>query len=219
MRQFLPLLLSGLLFFPEVIWAQETRTSIPCAGTIKTRQSGRLSSCILAADYPTPEGVLPSGSRVLFLNDGTPYECVISRESAFGEHLLPAKTTVFYNHWGNRFSFWLPKETRLAGFAVRKSTDGIGNKLHTNGTLKAIWLAYDQDISGVPCSSSQNIFRFGWSVMTLGTKRMVWFYEDGTLQQAMLSRDYSAQGFSFKKGDLIYLDQNGRIVQNAKWME
>jgi hypothetical protein len=45
---------------------------------------------------------------------------------------------------------------------------------------------------------------------------MVWFYDDGHLQQAMLSQDFSLQGHSFKKGDVISLGPDGQVDMNAK---
>ena len=56
----------------------------------------------------------------------------------------------------------------------------------------------------------------GFDVIRLGTQRMAWFYDNGQLQQAMLSQDVTLQGHSFKKGEVISLGFDGKIVLNAK---
>jgi hypothetical protein len=45
---------------------------------------------------------------------------------------------------------------------------------------------------------------------------MAWFHDNGHLQQAMLSRDVTLQGHSFKKGDVINLDPDGKVDLKAK---
>jgi hypothetical protein len=53
-------------------------------------------------------------------------------------------------------------------------------------------------------------------VIRLGTQRMAWFYDTGRLQQAMLSRDFTLQGQSFAKGDVISLGPDGKVDLTAK---
>ena len=104
----------------------------------------------------------------------------------------------------------------LQGFLVRGQTNGAGIRLHPNGKLLAIWLAGDQEIDGVPCTSSMNIFQMGLGVISLGTQRMAWFYNNGRLRQAMLSRDIVLQGHSFNAGDVISLTRDGQIDLQAE---
>jgi hypothetical protein len=99
---------------------------------------------------------------------------------------------------------------------VKGQDDGRGARLHRNGKLLAIWLAQDEMIDGVPCTSSGNPFRMGLTAARLGTQRMAWFYENGHLQQAMLSQDFIVQGHSFKKGEVISLTLDGQVDVHAK---
>jgi hypothetical protein len=197
-------------------FSQQKILSVPCLGTVKYHKNGKIKSCYLAQNYEVEGNLLPAGSKLFFWDNGNPSECWISKEANFYGQLLPAKTSVFFNRWGHKFCFWLPKEMRIQGHLIASTNDGIGNSLHLNGKLKAIWLAGDEDINGIPCSSSENIFKYGFHVMSLGTKRMVWFYDTGQLQQAMISHEITIQGYQFKKGDIIYFDKNGKIDLNSK---
>lgn len=199
--------------------SQQLIQSIPYGGKMEFYRSGKIRTCYLSKDYDKDGNILPVGSKLFFEENGNLTGCRISKESKFYGQLFPAHTCVFFNRWGHKFSFWLPEDTQIQGRLIAATSDGIGNSLLLNGKLKAIWLADDDEINGVPCSSSMNIFRFGSRVLSLGTKRMVWFYDNGQLQQAMLSRDVIIQGHSFKKGDLIYFDLDGRIDLNPKYVE
>ena len=84
--------------------------------------------------------------------------------------------------------------------------------MFANGKLSAIWLANDETNEGIPCTSNVNIFKYGFSVISKGTNRMVFFHEYGKLQQAMLSKDIFIQRQPLKKGDLVRFDENGKIL-------
>jgi hypothetical protein len=218
----IPIIISFVFSMCQPSSSNSTRQiiqSVPCVGKVQYHKNGKLQSCYLAQDYRIEGNQLPAGSRLFFFKDGNPSECWISKEASFYGQSLPAKTSVFFNRWGFKFSFWLPKEMRIQGHLIPSTHDGVGNSLHLNGKLKAIWLADDEEINGVPCSSSGDIRRFGKKVLSLGTKRMVWFYDNGNLQQAMISRDITIQGYPFKKGDIIYFGADGRIDLNAKKLE
>ena len=147
------------------------------------------------------------GGQRLAWQDGTVYG-----------QTLPARTALHFANGDQLRHFWLPKETvtALQGHLVKGQDDGAGSRLHPNGTLLAIWLAQDEVIEGVPCTSSGNPFRMGLTAARLGTQRMAWFYDNGRLQQAMLSQDFTLQGHSFKKGEVISLDRDGKVDLNAK---
>ena len=55
----------------------------------------------------------------------------------------------------------------------------------------------------------------GLRAMSLGTRRMAWFYDNGRLQRAMLSRDAVIQGHTFKRGDIIRLRRDGTVDLTA----
>jgi hypothetical protein len=189
---------------------------IPCKGEVKFFENNKLNTCCLSQDYTLDEYLLPAGSILNLDSDGKISSCIISQETNFCGQLLPAKTSVFFNMWGEKLSFWLPKNTIIQGYLVGASNDGPGTPLYPNGKLKEFWLQKDLLIDNVPCTSSANIFKYGWHVISLGTDRRVKFYDDGHLQRAMLSADATIQGHSYKKGELIYFDKDGKIDLKVK---
>lgn len=139
----------------------------------------------------------------------------LSRASPVYGQPLPAGTLLHFAHRQLRH-FWLPADTMIQGHLVRAQDDGAGARLHPNGRLQAIWLAHDEVIDGVPCTSSGNILRMGLGVIRLGTMRMAWFRPSGRLQQCMLSRDVTLDGHPLHKGDVLVLDVDGHIDLRAE---
>ena len=189
---------------------------IPCKGEVKYFENNKLNSCFLAKDFTIEEYLLPAGTKLFLNNDGTLSRCIISKETNFFGQTLPAKTNVFLNMWENKLSFWLPENTIIQGYLIGASNDGIATPLYPNGKLKEIWLLNDTLIDKIPCTTSGNLFKYGWHVAHLGTERRVKFYDNGHLQRALLSRDVTIQGHSYKKGELIFLDKDGKIDLNVK---
>jgi len=192
---------------------------IPCKGDVNYFFNHKLRRCTLSKDYTYDGFTMPSGSLLYLFKSGTPEICEISREASFNGLLLPANSKVMYNIYGQKTGFWLAEKRSIQGVMIAHSWDGITNKVHKNGKLKAVWLAEEQEIEGVPCTSSMNIFIYGMKALHYGTKRMAFFYENGKLQQAMISKDIEIQGISFKKGELICFDKEGKIDRNAKLCE
>jgi hypothetical protein len=192
---------------------------IPCGGNVEYHSNGKIKSCILSRDYTVEGYLLPHASKVFFGPGGELDQCRLGDSAGICGQVFPVGSTIFFNHWGQKVSFWLRSNTVIQGHEISATDDGIGNSMYPTGKLKAIWLADDQDIEGVPCTSSGNIFRFGFSVLHLGTRRMAWFHENGRLRQAMLSRDITIQGHSFSKGDIVSFDTNGKIDLGASKLE
>jgi antitoxin component YwqK of YwqJK toxin-antitoxin module len=189
---------------------------IPCKGEVKYFENSKLNTCVLSKDFTIDEYLLPSSSKLFFNNEGKLDRCIISKATNFFDQVLPAKTNVFFNFWGEKLSFWLPEHTIIQGHLIGASDDGPGTPLYPNGKLKEIWLVNDELIDSIPCTTSGNIFKYGWHVMSMGTERRVKFYDNGHLQKAMLSRDVTIQGHSHKKGELIFFDKDGKIDLNVK---
>jgi hypothetical protein len=186
---------------------------VPCLN-----KTAKPHSCILAREHAVSGGVLPAGSDVGFW-DGIVLECKLSRKAAFFGQLLPAGSRLFFDQQGKLTQFWPGTDTVIQGYFLKARDDGAGDRLHPNGRLRAIWLVEDKEIDGIPCTSSGNIINMGWGVISLGTKRMAWFYNNGRLQQALLSRDVTIQGRAFKKGDIISLTPDGKLDLTAKKLE
>jgi len=217
-------LLMALLFIPCSVGAQspdelqeeQIVQGIPCIGKVKYHDNGKVKSCILSKEYSIEGYLLPRASNLFLGLGGELDQCILGDSVKIFGQSFPVGTTIFFNHWGQKVSFWLPSKAIIQGHLIRASDDGVGNSIYSNGQLKAVWLADDQDIDGIPCTSSGNIFRFGVQVVRLGTRRMALFYENGRLQRAMLSRDITIQGHSFSKGDIISFGMDGKLDIGAK---
>jgi len=174
-------------------------------------ESRVLALCRLPRDTAVAGYPFPASSTLWFSEQGALAQARLGREAPVLGLTLPEGTQLFFRPDGSLRFFWLPRDTRLQGHLVRAQDDGQGNRLHPNGALRAIWLAEDETIDGVPCSSSGSVWRLGWRVIGLGTRRMAWFHDNGRLQQAMLGRDSVIQGRAMKAGEVVRLDAQGRL--------
>jgi hypothetical protein len=187
------------------------QSSIPCVAKPRLHRNGAIKHCRLANEHRFGAHVIPPGSDVYLHDTGVPWRIVLGADAAIYGQVLPAKASIFLERDGRLRFFWLHEDAVIQGHRIPGHEDGQGNRLHPNGTVRAIWLAGDQEIDGIPCTSSGNVLRMGMRVMHLGTKRMAWFHDNGRLQQAMLSRDAVIQGHAFRKGDIISLRRDGTL--------
>ena len=186
-----------------------------CANRIKYYEDGKPSSCQVSQAFLVGNIQIPSGSDISFRPNGEVGSAWLGTDGTVYGQTLPAGTALHFGKGDQLRHFWLSKDTVLQGHLVNRQDDGAGSRLHPNGKLLAIWLAQDEVIEGVPCTSSGNPLRMGITAARLGTQRMAWFHDNGHLQQAMLSQDVTLQGHSFKKGDVISLDPYGKVDFNA----
>lgn len=198
---------------------QSSEKAVPvaqCANRIKYYEDGKPSSCQVSQAFMVGNIEIPSGSDISFRSNGEVGSAWLGKDGTIYGQPLPAGTALHFGKGDQLRHFWLSNDTVLQGHLVSRQDDGAGSRLHPNGKLLAIWLAQDEVIEGVPCTSSGNPFRMGLTAARLGTQRMAWFHDNGHLQQAMLSQDVTLQGHSFKKGDVISLDRDGKVDLNAK---
>lgn len=188
----------------------------PCRADVHRYANGGIKSCILARDHTLAGSLLPAGSDVSFDETGALRMSRLARASEFYGRPLPAQSTVFFDRQGRMDGFWLHTDAAIDGHLLGAREDGARDSLYPNGRLRAGFIAGDEEIDGVPCTSSANPFKMGPRVISLGTQRMVRFYDNGRLQQAMVSRDVTIQGHAFKKGDLVYLTPDGELDLGAK---
>lgn len=182
-----------------------------CREPVRRHADGALATCTLAGSQVLAGQDLPDGTAAWFRPDGRLARARLGAAVAVLGQPLPEGTELFYWPNGGLRHFWLPVDTELQGHRVRAQDDGAGNRLHPNGRLLAIWLVDDEEIEGVPCSSSGNALRMGLGVLRLGTRRMVWFHDNGRLRQAMLGRDAVIQGHAFTAGTVVAFDREGRL--------
>lgn len=189
---------------------------VACRTAPSRHDDGRLKSCVTAAAATLGEQSVPAGSAVWFGTDGRLARVRLAEAAPVFGLVLPAGTELFYGRDGRLRHFWLPADTELQGHLVRGQDDGAGNQLHPNGRLRAIWLAEDAVIDGVPCSSAHSVWRFGFGVLRLGTQRMAWFHDNGRLRQAMVARDVVLDGQAFRAGEVVSLTRDGRVDLQAE---
>ncbi len=201
---------------PTTQLSEKSPQIVQCANHIKYFRDGKPSSCQVSEAFMVGNIQIPSGSDISLRPNGEVGSAWLGQDGSVYGQPLPAGTALHFGEGVRLRHFWLPKDTVLQGHLARGQDDGAGNRLHPNGKILAIWLVHDEVIDGVPCTSSGNPFRMGFRSARLGTQRMVWFYDNGHLQQAMLSQDLVLQGHSFKKGEVISLGPDGKVDLNAK---
>lgn len=182
-----------------------------CEGTPKRRTDGTIERCRLAAEYRVGNIALPAGSDLTVRTSGVVLEAVLRGPTMVGGQPLPDKATLSFDSAGIPYDFFLDKSAVYKGHHLRAKDKGVGHMLYPDGKLRAIWLAEEEVIDGIPCASNLPLFGGWWHAITIGAQAMAWFYENGQLQQAMLSRDFTIQGHSFKKGDVVRLNRDGTL--------
>ena len=202
--------------------------SLPTGTAVCFNEIGEVESCVLGQQATIEDFILPVGSKVMFR--GKPWtsnravNCVILRDTVIRGVPLPANSTVLF--WTNppwtgkgldrevagTWDCYLPKDTPLQGHLCRSTgNDGFGDILYPSGKLRAVGLAQDEEIDGVPCTSSQNPLRMGIRVIFYGLDAAAWFYENGHLEQGLVSRDCTIDGRKFKRGDVVRLTPKGTL--------
>jgi len=219
MRPLLPaphVLVAGLFALSVTVAVPTSAQDLACTQSAKRYSGGEPKSCQLSRADTVLGFRLPVGSELFFGSPKILTWVKLPRETAFGSLTLPARATVFFTRSGQMRGFWLHDEAMIQGHLVPGHEDGVGNKVLPDGTVRAIWLAHEEVIDGVPCTSDVSVFRMGFHAMRLGTQRMVWLYDDGRLQQAMVAHDITIQDHAFKAGDVISLRRDGTIDLTAQ---
>jgi len=219
MRARIPLLLlaAACAFAPQLPGAQEwyenrllpAQVQALCAGgQVTLWKSGRVSSCILAGPSVVLGQLVPAGTEVQFFRapaqaDGDYISSYLLCQDAVVRGIrLPAGSRVFPADAHGMTNIWPSRQIVVQGRAIEPVGEGTGFLVYPSGRLRALYLVRDEDVDGVPCTSKVSLF---------GGKLLVWFHENGRLQQATVSRDAAIQGRPFRRGDLVSLDPDGRL--------
>ena len=122
---------------------------------------------------------------------------------------LPPGTEIYKRTDGEIHCF-LPKDTLIQGILCRggKHHDWM-TVFYANGKLALAWLPKNQVIQGVPCRKATF-----WTEV-FGGGAAVRFHDNGKLAQCKLDKDAMIQGHSFKKGDHVKFDREGRLILPA----
>jgi hypothetical protein len=133
-----------------------------------------------------------------FHPNGRVESCELARDATVAGHLLPEGTRLFLEPDGTLDDIWLGRDTVLDGIPC----NGGGKIMvgfHPDGRLRYAFLSEDTVIGGVPCEAS---------VFT-----EVSFHPDATLAGCKLSCEFELDGVTLKRGQVIELDPDGRLVE------
>jgi hypothetical protein len=183
--------------------------ALPCVGTAETYRDGQLRLCTLASDSRLGVFKLPAGSVVSLAPGPRLVNVRLSRETSFYGQPLPANTTMIFFGDGTLRSFWLATDMVIQGHLLAAQHDGIGHMLHPTGKLRAVGLARDEVIDGVPCTSRRNPFQLGLGALINGDNAAVLFYPDGRLRQCRVARTATVDGHTLQRGQVIRLRPDG----------
>ena len=138
--------------------------------------------------------------------DGHLSSCILAREHAFGEILLPAQTQLYLRPDGSVRDAHLGKDTTFDGHVCLGRGPGEWmSGFHPNGRLSYCFLVRDETIDGVPCRHGSF-----WGEVTGGV--IVKLHDNGRLASCRLAADITVAGKPFEKGARIWLDREGRLT-------
>lgn len=148
-------------------------------------------------------GLMASSAR--YREAGTLYRVDLAEADTLLKWVIPAKSMVHFREDGVTPKYvFLSSNTRLDSLLVHGSGHNWMTTFHPNGRLKTVWLAEDIVIHGIPIRKAT----FWRAVRSRAATR---FHDNGQLKLAWLSRDIEIQGHSFKKGDWVAFDEEGKV--------
>jgi hypothetical protein len=140
--------------------------------------------------YPCAKGyamVYPSGHLA---------SCSVSRETAFGEALIPAGSIIDLEWTGKPKGAMMAHNTVIAGVKCSGGnwllgpSEGAMTMFYLSGKLQQCWLAGDQSVQGVPCMTAGFIGLFGDGARRDGGAK---FYESGKLESCTLAKAFGGK--------------------------
>lgn len=137
------------------------------------------------------------------LNQSTPGKSVETTKDTLS--FLPKGTTICA-HEDNRIICFLPRNTEIQGILCRGHKHDWQTVFYTNGKLALAWLAQNEEIQGVLCKKASF-----WTEIFGGSAK-VQFHDNGKLSRCKLAKDFSIEGQTFKKGDIVYFDREGKLI-------
>ena len=140
-----------------------------------------------------------------FYTDGKLQRCSVSRETVFGEALIPAGSIIDLEGTGRPKGAMMAHNTLIAGVKCMGGnwllgpSEGAMTGFYPSGKLEQCWLAGDQSVQGVPCMTAGFIGLFGDGARRDGGAK---FYESGKLESCTLAKDYGGKqrGDHFQQG-------------------
>jgi len=146
----------------------------------------KLTQPVEIQGYPCAKGY------AWFYQDGKLHRCTVSRETQFGEALVPVGSIIYLKPDGSRYGVQMAHSTRIQdvlcdGGGFLGPAEGAWVGFYPSGKLKGCYLAENQDVQGVPCAHG------GFFATLTGPDPGTNFYESGGLRSCRLSRDFNGQ--------------------------
>jgi len=163
--------------------------SLQCAGIAGApprTERRKLAQPVEIQGYPCAKGY------AWFYEDGKLHRCTVSRETQFGEALVPMGSIIYLKPDGSRYGVQMARSTRIHdvlcdGGGFLGPAEGAWVGFYPSGKLKGCDLAGNQDVQGVPCAHG------GFLTSLTGPDPGINFYESGGLRSCRLSRDFNGQ--------------------------
>lgn len=186
-------------------------TRLP-AGTVIHFSEGSPKTCTLGAEATVAGFRLPAATEVGFDLGRLRYAKLAQTLTVRGNDFPAGSRIYFQTIWmpdiPGAWHCALPAPMVIQGHLCARG-ENLGQFYYPSGKLRATWLAADEEIDGVPCTTSKSVLRP--RTLFYGLDTMVWFFENGRLQQAMLSRDCTLQGRVFKAANIVRLNADGTL--------
>ncbi len=138
--------------------------------------------------------------------NGRLQRCTLARAGRVRGAFLPSRATVVFARDGTYTYVFLPSSTVIEGHACRGGGHSYMTRFHANGHLMLCWLENEEMIQGVPCAGASllgDLFHQNPSGVELAA--------DGRLMGCRLSRDVSADGRTYLKGQRVGRDPSGKL--------
>jgi hypothetical protein len=177
--------------------------------------SGEEQNTVIRVQVPEGEVTevqgVPCTGGIEYYDSGKLMHCSLARDDTLSGQPLAAETGVHFTEEGVFEWCFLRENTVIQGYLCRGQGHGFKTMFHDNGQLRTAWLAEDQFIQGIPCGR----FRFLSAVFgpIHGKFGHTGFHENGRLKYCELSENFTIEGQRFRRGDAIWFDQDGTLVE------
>lgn len=147
--------------------------------------------------------------KIEYYDDGSLEFCFLAREDTLSGQPLPAGTGVHFTKDSVFNWCFLPENMDIQGLNARGGGHDFQTRFHPNGQVRTVYLSKDQVIQGVPCAR----FRFLAAIAGLFQRKggNTSFYDNGQLAYCELSENTTIQGRSFRRGDAVRFDREGKL--------
>jgi hypothetical protein len=147
--------------------------------------------------------------RIEFYGNGKLKSCTLACDDTLSGQPLEKGTVVVFSPDGDLDWCFLQHETEIQGHLCKGESHGFMTSFYPNGKLKTIWLGRDEVIQSVPCA------KYSFWADVFGNGAAIYFWENGNLKRARISGNFTIEGQTFHSGDVVTLDEAGKLVAES----